>query len=160
MEQEANSLSSNKETISKEVLAFLRKRLYRGLIFAIILITIDAIASKLSLYWVIKWFDIPMHIAGGLLAAYFGIFIANIIVWKQGKGLYSKEDIIAKTPIIFPALIFAIVVGISWEILEAWFDLSGLDIVHRGDTIFDLINDTFGGFLAILEWNLLVKNKK
>lgn len=145
-----NSLYANKEVIS-----FLRSRLYIGVVFAIVFIAIDTVAGKLSWYWIFKWIDIPMHIAGGLLAGYFGILLSYVFVWINGKGLLSLDEIKTKSKVVLPAILLAVIVGISWELLEFYFGLSGLDPIRRADTIFDLFNDTFGGVLAIGVWKLM-----
>ncbi len=145
-----NPLYSNKEALN-----FLRRRLYAGVIFAIFFIAIDTVAGKLSWYWIFKWIDIPMHIIGGLIAGYFGILLWHMIVWVHGKGVLSLEEIKSNSKVVLPAIVLAIIVGICWELLEFYFDLSGLDPIRRADTIFDLFNDTFGGVLAIGVWKIM-----
>lgn len=145
-----NPLYSNKEALS-----FLRRRLYAGVIFSIFFIAVDTVAGKLSWYWIFKWLDIPMHIIGGLIAGYFGILLWHMIVWVHGRGVLSSADIKSKSKVVLPAIVLAIIVGIAWEFLEYYFDLSGLDLLHRADTLFDLFNDTFGGVLAIGVWKIM-----
>lgn len=135
-------------------ISFLRKRLYIGVSLAIILIGFDAIANNFSWYWIFRWLDNPMHIFGGLIASYFGILLWYIYKWFKSGRVATAQELVKNSSVIIPGLIVVLIMGISWEILEYAFDLSGLDFIHRADTIMDIINDVLGGILAIIIWKL------
>ncbi len=143
----------------KKSLAFLRKRFYFGVFLAILLIAINTIAGELSWYWIFKWFDNPMHVGGGIVAGYFGILFWHIHVWLRRRGddgrMLSPGEVLKQSAVIWPALIITLIVGVAWEFLEHAYGLSGLDIAHRGDTVTDLVNDTTGGVIAIIIWELI-----
>lgn len=155
-----NNQSAPSNISFKLGLIFLRKRLYLGIALAIFIIAIDTLANKMSWYWIFKWLDIPMHILGGILAGYFGLWLYSLAIWYKSKYKISIVDLVNKSKRIWPAIISAIIVGIVWEVIEYYFGLSGLNEIHRTDTLFDLVNDTFGGFLAFLVWKYLSRNIK
>ena len=87
-------------------------------------------------YVTIWWWDIPAHFIGGVWAGFLGAWF--IIHWKRRLS-------------IFECAMFALFVGILWEIFEYVNGVGGSAGPFMGywlDTIKDLIMDTLGGALA------------
>ncbi len=72
-----------------------------------LLAVVHIIALKLFLYWKYTWFDIPMHILGGIVVA---------------LGLYTLNDIRLLVPDrylrLFPVVLLVLTVGLLWEVFE------------------------------------------
>ncbi len=138
------------ERISDKRAFFLSMRMpvYVGLGIAAFIVSVHGFAGSFGWYWTFRWFDNPMHVLGGVLAGYFGI-VANTIRHMNK----------ANRPSLWVALLSALAVGVAWEVLEYVYGLSGLDPIHRFDTIKDLVNDMMGGVIALLVWDLFIYKK-
>lgn len=116
-------------------------------------------ANLAGWYWAYWWFDIVMHVGGG-------VWVAWAAVWMAGR-------LDATRPL--PAWITALgvlasvaLVGVLWELLEAVADaylilqaapFSGLvdgfgeaPFNGRFDSLLDLFNDLVGGAIVIAAW--------
>jgi len=118
-------------------------------VFLVAIAIINGLAEVNHWYWIYRWFDMPMHFAGGAWLAGFG-------VWWQ----YSRQGLV---PGIFFAILgvcilFALSIGLLWEAFEAV--VSFATVGHMNDifdTISDVLFDILGGTLvAIL---IFLKNK-
>lgn len=105
------------------------------------------LAISNSWYWDYWWFDIPLHLAGGVWLA--GLFY---YLFVQKKAALHYTDNFAVTLVL--ALGFVALVGVLWEFYEYLYDVfaagrHGLFNVQAGlsDTLKDLINDLIGGTL-------------
>ncbi|HYF12727.1 MAG TPA: hypothetical protein VD928_00280 [Candidatus Paceibacterota bacterium] len=90
-----------------------------------------------SLFWYYWWYDIPMHILGGLVI---GFWIAAIAAQRSFP--------IRKTFLL--TLIAVICIGVAWEIYEYTFDLIPDVANYPLDTVADLCNDVLGAAIALL----------
>ncbi len=103
-----------------------------------------------------------MHMGGGIVAGYFGIIFWHIHIWirkwYEEKRILSVAEILKKGSVFWPAILFALTLGIVWEFLEYVYGLSGLDIIHRADTITDIVNDMTGSIIAIIIWKFSNRN--
>lgn len=101
----------------------------------IILVLMHLAAVHFYLYWTVWWFDIIMHVLGGLIA---GLLVAHGVDGSRPKLLVSQ-------------IIAAVVIGILWEIYEyksgATFVTQGMYVI---DTVSDLLCDIAGGLVAYL----------
>ena len=88
-------------------------------------------------FWVYPWFDIPLHMLGGLMIA----------LWAAGGALERKMS--PQSGILY---IFFIVftVGILWEVFEYITELTVGPERYIIDTIADLVNDCIGGFISVM----------
>lgn len=105
-------------------------------------------------YW--WWFDIPMHIVGGFVAAW---SLWRFFFAYQSNGMVRIEP---RSVIIFFLISWAAFAGVLWEVYEFTHDTLFPEgflfqpSIH--DTMADLILDVFGGsvFAAVV---LVLKRK-
>lgn len=103
------------------------------------------IAIAESLYWRFWWFDIPMHFAGGLWA---GLCAAWIRTYRNER--FS----------IMWCLVFALVIGIGWEIFEYSEGIAGgYHINYHVDTLKDIVFDLLGAAAAYVVARSLVRER-
>lgn len=87
-----------------------------------------------GLYETIWWWDIPTHFLGGV---WVGLFAA----W-----LLEKRD---KEFTVLSCALFALSVGVVWEIFEYTFGIGGSPFMgYWADTIKDVCMDVIGGMTA------------
>lgn len=121
---------------------YARRLLFAQLITAAVLTVFTWVAVTYFLYWRIWWFDMPMHILGGLYAA----LLAAWLVAYRGS------------PISLPlCLLFALLTGIVWEIFEY---SEGITNAYHFNYITDVFKDVviglIGGFSGwVLAWLLV-----
>lgn len=83
------------------------------------------------MYW---WWDIPMHLSGGVLAGLIGAWCAALLGHR---------------PAYFAAITGAIVLGVGVEIAEELLGFTYSPFMsHEADIIKDLFNDAIGGALV------------
>lgn len=101
--------------------------LLAALFVMVILLGLHLVALSHFYYWRYEWFDIPMHMLGGVAIAFFllGIF---------GRVRLPK----------FLLLVGVIVVG--WEVLEY---VTGLSL-GQPNYVFDTLHDIFNGYVGAL----------
>lgn len=114
----------------------------RSLLFLVVAIAlINAVATMDYWYWKMRWFDMPMHFAGG-------VWIAGAVLWWR----FFSEDSAASASrgaIFGWALLGALGVGIGWEAYEAV--VSFVTVGHVNDfmdTLSDLGFDALGALLV------------
>lgn len=115
-----------------------------GVLTAVLHIT----ANALSLYWRLRWFDIPMHFLGG-------VFIAFLLIWFFYWSGYTR----LKTPsprAFFVSIIGGtIIVGIGWEVFEYLLGVSWRPEGYWFDTIKDMSMDVIGAVIATFIFNAM-----
>ena len=128
----------------------LRAKLYFSLITAAVIIIVNHYAVQYNAYDIFNWFDIPMHIAGGIMVGFFGYTIIDFVN-KDYSNNRKKRFV----------LLFVLGVGVIWEFIETLYGVGGLSVEYRLNTIKDIFDDVLGGGLSILIWNFLfVKTDK
>jgi len=112
-------------------------------VLGIVLLLVNFLAMKGSLYYIFWWFDMPMHIIGGFWS---GLIIVLIFFKRfKNKGLTNNK----RSIIFFLAGIFFI--GILWELYEYFIELFiRFDIANLVDSISDLFFDLAGGVILII----------
>ena len=60
---------------------------------AIVIVGIHHLASVLSWYWIYKWFDIMMHILGGVLVGYFSLFSVLFITYVRSATTDAEAQV-------------------------------------------------------------------
>lgn len=103
------------------------------------LAVIHFFATKFFLYWKYFWFDIPMHVFGGVCVA-FGFAILPFFRIQLPSRYTTLKGYIGAV----------LCVGILWEVFEYFFGLSGFAVQNDFifDTVKDLIMDMLGGVIA------------
>src|SRR6185436_6311638 len=115
-----------------------QRLLFAQLLIVLGLAVVTWFAVAYFLYWRIWWLDIPMHFAGGLWAA----CCATWMIARRGPSF----------PLIF-CLIFALLVGVGWEIFEYYEGIAVPSYVDYQfttikDLAMDLLGATFGWVIA------------
>lgn len=112
-----------------------------ALLFAIAIV--NGLAEVNHWYWTRRWFDMPMHFAGGVWLAGFGVW------WQYTRHGLPVQGFKA---LLGVCLVFAISIGLFWEAYEAV--VSFLTVGHMNampDTLSDLLFDILGSItVAIL----------
>ena len=88
--------------------------------------------SYFSKIW---WFDIPLHILGGVWAG----------LWVATAGEFFSIRLS-----IWHIVLSVLLIGIGWEVFEYVFDMKGSAFMsYPVDTAKDLIADCIGGVIAV-----------
>ena len=123
-------------------------------LFLLFVLALHAIALIWSLYYVLPWFDTPMHALGGLAMG-----LIALAVWQanvEQLTLRPKAILSARLLLYFFVLGFVAIVGIVWEwhefaldALRAWHGVAD-HLAQPGlfDTMKDLFLDLAGGTTA------------
>lgn len=101
-------------------------------------------------YWRMPWLDIPMHFLGGM-------WLAGAVLWY--RYFRHSDSPLSLLSTLKSAVGAAIVVGLAWEIFEAYVSyMSGAAPNDMPDTIGDLFSDIAGGAaMALLAWRSVTK---
>jgi hypothetical protein len=100
---------------------------------------INTVAHVLYWYSAMWWFDIPMHILGGMFLA----LLAGALFFKQMVSLSAREQLVT-------ILLFVLIVGLGWELYEYVVQAFVKDVVIAGipDSIKDMVMDLLGGLIT------------
>lgn len=88
-------------------------------------------------YW---WYDIFMHILGGLAIGLLLASVARVFSWRPRR-------------LFWYIVIGTLCIGLAWEYFEIHYRLTGHPIGSRLyyiDTVIDVIDDIIGGCIAFL----------
>ena len=130
---------------------------FKQKIFVASFITLDIIAIfhyiglKYELYWKYGWYDIPMHILGGIWAALFflsayAFFCRNVSIINYRKKIFLM---------VFLVLFF---VTVGWEVFELW---GGITFMSDKEYWFDATKDIFDGYVGgMIACLFYLRNKK
>lgn len=118
--------------------------------FLVAIALVNGVATEGHWYYTMRWLDMPMHFAGGVWLAWFGI-------WWQ----YTRRGVVPASfsSVLGVCLAFAVSVGILWEAYEAIVSL--LTVGHMNamlDTLGDLFFDTLGGTIVAIAMWVKIKN--
>lgn len=142
-------------------LAFRRLRVYippefelLALLFVYAALFLGEVLDYYQRFW---WWDLALHMTSGLLLGIVGFLLVYVLNEDDEIDLHLRPGFVA----LF-AFLFAIAVGVLWEIFEFAMDqLFGLrmqkpmfgDPSGLTDTMWDLIVDTIGAFvISIFGW--------
>jgi hypothetical protein len=99
-------------------------------------------ASYISLYEIVWWFDIPMHLGGGFFV---GSYVLSVFFGKKYFVDYTKNEL---TIIAFPLLV-TLCVALGWEVFEYAFRAGGNPYFsYAFDTGKDIVNGLVGSLCA------------
>lgn len=106
---------------------------------------INQLAGAMSWYWIMWWFDMPMHFLGG----FFSAVLIMLFFYRRLRYI----DTVNTTRALLYLVAGTVVLGLVWELHEVVVERAipaGMDIVSFVDSISDLFFDTAGGLLAYL----------
>lgn len=112
-----------------------RRLLYLQLVVVAIIAFLDIYYGLDRMYfWTLWWYDIPMHILGGVWAGLFFAWAALFLDIQPSWRVF---------------VLGAFVVGLGWEALEYFFHMGGnIYMSYPLDTAKDMLDDCIGGALA------------
>lgn len=125
-------------------------------IYSFIVLVIVAIANHLgaqfNLYYIYPWYDIPMHMLGGLWVSLFTIFLYTNFYNNSLDTNYPKK-------ILKVVLISLLFMTVSWEIFEL---IGKITFLSEGKLYWiDVIKDIIDGFIGgIIGYYFYTKNTK
>lgn len=124
----------------------LRQQLYTALFLLIVLFIFNDFAGQISLYWIYRWIDLPMHFIGGALISW----VAYIVFawWQKDYNIHWIY-----------AVIFSFGLGFIWEVIEFYFKVAQLVPEYMADSIKDIFVDMIGGLVVYAVWDKM-SNKK
>jgi len=103
---------------------------------------VNMVAEAYHWYWLMRWFDMPMHFAGGM-------WVAGVVLWwRFFSGKFPIVQV-QKEAIFAWAILGALGIGVLWEAYEAV--VSYLTVGHMNDmwdTMSDLCFDILGGLVV------------
>jgi hypothetical protein len=105
------------------------------LIIALVTAALYWIGLENYFFWYYPWYDIPIHILGGLTAGLWGCALAARRGFKPWQAL------------VF-CLLIAVAVGCVWEIFEYVTGISR-ELGYWFDTTKDMVDDILGATLAV-----------
>lgn len=118
----------------------LRSPLLLSFLFLSILIGIfQTAAVRLNLYFELPWFDVILHLLGGMWVA-----LAVFLFYRFGRG---EKPLAAHT--VYALLLAAgLAVGIVWEFLEIYLRVIFTTAGYISDTATDIALDVLGAFIV------------
>ena len=124
------------------------KKLTKRLIYLIFFILIlDFLANKFFWYSSIWYLDIFMHFLGGFWVGLLFFYLFS----------FEKHSL----GVIFRALFFVFLIGVGWEVYEAFVNNAvAQNPFNFFDTASDIFFDLLGGFCAILYILVPFKNQR
>lgn len=116
-----------------------KKLLFKACILIFFIWLVHTLANTFYWYSAIWWFDIPMHILGGMFLA----LTAGALFFKTLLPLSFKERMVI-------ILLFVLIVGLGWELFEYFVQnfIKGDQLVSFPDSVKDMMMDLFGGVVA------------
>lgn len=116
----------------------MHKRTFGIFLFLLILVIgiFHNIAIAYYVYWRFLWTDLVVHFLAGLWIALVGFWIFRF---------WTKEPVLSQRNILIVTLIFAVFVGVFWEIFEYAIGIVEYSSRYTEDTILDILMDVLGG---------------
>jgi hypothetical protein len=125
--------------------------LYSSFFVLVVVSVLNYLGGQFYWYWIHKWFDIPVHMLGG-------VWIGFTTLWLLAKFMNLKVMKVFRMKALGIVIFAIFFVGISWEIFELLGGITNMaDSAYWPDTVGDIINDFIGGMLAYF---VFIKTKK
>ena len=100
----------------------------------------EYLALEYFLFWRFFWYDIMMHILGGIVIGTTYAWGARYVIPTAWRRTFLK---------LGAALLFTIAIGVLWEVFEYMLDIAGSRFLpYPADTMKDMANDIIGGILG------------
>lgn len=127
-----------------------------AVVFVFMSLFLGEVYSYYTIYW---WWDLILHSGSAFLLGILGFLLVYVLNETNEVDLDLNPNFIA----LF-AFMFAIGIGVLWEIVEFTADqLFGFNMQKSGlvDTMWDLIVDVIGAFIiSILGWGFLTNREE
>jgi hypothetical protein len=107
------------------------KPLYFALLLAALLLSLHLYALHTDFYWYHRWFDIPMHILGGVALGAFLLAFFNV-----------------RRTVLYFSCMLAVVIG--WEVFENLAHISTGQPDYWIDTFADMANGLIGASITFV----------
>lgn len=118
---------------------FWNKYFWPSIAVLILVTLLHWVASFEGLYWTLAWYDIMMHLLGGMWVALFLLWASH----TQYGGFLNRYMSIKNL------IIGVIVVGLLWEGLELYMKFTDTaDSEYLSDSSLDMLMDVIGGFFV------------
>ena len=101
---------------------------------------LNYLAISLYLYWTVWWFDILVHILGGISAT---LFISWLLL-----SFFHKDGLRGESTLFFLTLLGVFSLGVIWEIFEYSSGITFASANYKIGTMKDLSMNLVGGFFA------------
>ena len=121
----------------------LRDKLFISL-FALIatIALLHILAIEFSLYWLLWWFDLPVHFFSGL-------WVSLLSLWIYFRSGYIKKPVQSRRRAFIVAATSIFVISVSWEFYEVIIGIP-IEKDYVQDTVVDLIMDTLGALTGFI----------
>jgi hypothetical protein len=117
-----------------------RLHLSISIVLFITLTALYAVGLAFDLPWYYWWYDIMLHILGGMLAGFVAVSVVRADQGEQNLGIMVTRGIIA-----------ALILGLLWELFELIIGATFVTVEgYPRDTFIDLLCDVSGGILGSL----------
>ncbi len=118
-----------------------KKLLLSACLLVLFIWLVNTSASYFYWYSAMWWFDIPMHIMGGMFLG----LLAGALFFKKIRTLSNKEALVV-------ILLFVLIVGLGWEVFEYVVQtiIKGQQLASIPDSVKDMVMDLLGGLLTSL----------
>lgn len=127
----------------------MNKTFIPAILVLVLLYTLHISGSVYGFYNNIWWYDVMMHILGGI-----GIGLSVFWFLKSIKKNSSNKNIFINV------IVFTFIAGLLWEGMEAYYGIASAPFGtydYYFDTIKDLIDDTVGALLVVYILNKIKK---
>lgn len=118
-----------------------KKLLLASCLLILFIWLINTAANHLYWYSAMWWFDIPMHIMGGMFLS----LLSGALFFKKIRSLSQRE-------VLVTILLFVLIVGLGWELFEYIVQafIKDAPLASIPDSIKDMVMDLLGGLLTSL----------
>lgn len=140
--------------------------LLAGVADLFILSLLDRIAFHYYLYWRLDWFDIFMHLIGGVAIG----LVSAYAYWEWQKEKFphpansheSNNVVVDRQLFLRLNLGFILVAGLGWEIFEVWVDrITRFDLANVAkDLLFGIVGSLSVGLFVLWIHNHKLKKSK
>lgn len=129
------------------------RRLFPIILTGLLLViaVVHVFANEYSWYWTVRWFDMPMHFAGGA-------WVSGVVLWRKFFSRGMVESHASFKSLLLWGILGALVVGLGWEVYESVvsFFIEG-HINNIVDTASDLLFDALGALAVVCIMHLFTK---
>lgn len=104
---------------------------------AFLLAFFEYLALQYFLFWKFFWYDIMMHVLGGIVIGTTYAWGARYIIPIGWRRAFLN---------LGAAVLFTIAIGVLWEVFEYILGIAGSRFLpYPADTMKDMVNDIIGG---------------